>query len=156
MKDNDMKRKENLYRFAQWTWGLPQTLCGAAVYLRFRNNPHESYHGAVVTVWLYASSVSLGMYIFISKHLIRKRGRISADHRFTEDPAARGIVQHEYGHTIQSLMTGPLYLILIGLPSVIWNQTPALERLRQKKKISYYAVFPEKQADSLGERFLRK
>lgn len=165
MKDNrsiqieykpDSKKMTVCYRLAQWTWGLPQTLCGAAVYLRYRKNPHETYHGASVTVWPHKSSVSLGMYIFVSDHLISKQRRNNSAKRFTEDSFARRILMHEYGHTIQSLMTGPLYLILIGLPSFIWNQTPAFERLRDRKRISYYSVYPEKQADKLGTWYLHK
>lgn len=36
-----------------------------------------------------------------------------------------GILQtllvHEYGHTIQSMILGPLYLIVIGIPSTLWG-----------------------------------
>lgn len=150
------KRNTMLYRLAQWTWGLPQTLCGAAVYLRYRNNPHEAFHGAIVTVWPHKSSVSLGMYIFVSDYLISKQRRNISAKRLTEDSFVRRIVVHEYGHTIQSLMTGPLYLILIGLPSFLWNRVSQFERMRTEKKISYYDVYPEKQADKLGASVLQK
>lgn len=30
-------------------------------------------------------------------------------------------IKHEYGHSIQSRIFGPLYLIVIGLQSAIWN-----------------------------------
>lgn len=29
------------------------------------------------------------------------------------------LLVHEYGHTIQSLMLGPLYLAIIGIPSTL-------------------------------------
>lgn len=32
-------------------------------------------------------------------------------------------VRHEWGHTRQSLILGPLYLIVIGIPSIIWAAT---------------------------------
>ncbi|MBQ9044817.1 MAG: hypothetical protein IJ112_02575 [Oscillospiraceae bacterium] len=155
-RDPMSKNQVRCYRLLQWTWGLPQTLCGSVVYLRYHNNPHAPYHGALVTVWPHRSSVSLGMYIFVSEHLIRKQRTTHNRRSFTEEPAVQRIVMHEYGHTIQSLMTGPLYLAVVGLPSLIWNQSPAMERLRRKKKRSYYSVYPEKQADRLGERVLRK
>ena len=30
-------------------------------------------------------------------------------------------IKHEYGHSIQSRILGPLYLLLIGLPSLLGN-----------------------------------
>jgi hypothetical protein len=56
-------------------------------------------------------------------------------------------IKHEYGHTIQSLCLGWLYLIVVGVPSIIragiWNRY----KLEEKK---YYEGFPENWADFLG------
>ena len=56
-------------------------------------------------------------------------------------------VKHEYGHTRQSLFLGWLYLLVVGLPSiiraVIWNTF----KLDSKR---YYRGFPENWADRLG------
>ncbi|GHU24761.1 hypothetical protein FACS1894164_12160 [Spirochaetia bacterium] len=63
-------------------------------------------------------------------------------------------VKHEYGHTRQSLMLGPLYLLVIGIPSAVFNNL--WDRLFHKKWTSadrsrwYYNRLPEKQADRLG------
>ena len=65
----------------------------------------------------------------------------------------QGLKVHEYGHTIQSLVWGPLYLITVGLPSVLWATLPPMKKLRKEKKISYFSVYPENQANRLGERF---
>lgn len=29
-------------------------------------------------------------------------------------------IKHEYGHQLQSYILGPLYLLIIGLPSGLW------------------------------------
>ena len=54
---------------------------------------------------------------------------------------------HEYGHSIQSKILGPLYLLVIGLPSIIW--AGLFEKYRNKHKISYYSFFTEKWANKL-------
>ena len=57
-------------------------------------------------------------------------------------------LMHEYGHTIQSQKLGPVYLLVIGLPSLIW--AGCFEKYRIKHKKSYYGFYTEKWADKLG------
>lgn len=59
---------------------------------------------------------------------------------------------HEYGHTIQSHMLGPLYLIIIGIPSFTQNViSTMLARYGYSQfKRNYYNRFPENWADKLG------
>lgn len=49
-------------------------------------------------------------------------------------------------------MLGPLYLLVIGLPSLIWAGLPAFERFRVRKGYSYYRLFPERWANLLARR----
>jgi len=136
------------YRIWQCTWGFLQTLLGLLVFLAHHADRHYSYHGAVVTVWEIKSSVSLGMFVFVAaapNYIRRFQGRISAEELFNR------LLVHEYGHTIQSLMLGPLYLILIGLPSMLWCVLPSARRRRREKHISYFAFYLERWANSLGE-----
>ncbi len=64
-----LSRKEKIkkagYTALQWTWGLPQTAAGAALYLKHRNDEHFSYRGATATVWNSDRGVSLGKFIFV-------------------------------------------------------------------------------------------
>ena len=62
------------------------------------------------------------------------------------------LLVHEYGHTIQSLILGPVYLIFIGIPSTLWGFLPNLNKKRRDEKISYFDFFTEKWANSLGEK----
>jgi hypothetical protein len=60
--------------------------------------------------------------------------------------------KHEYGHSIQSMILGPLYLFIIGLPSLL-HATYFLLYYKIKKrrpKKNYYSFFTEKWADKLG------
>ena len=130
--------RRTLYILWQCLWGFPQSLVGAVIFLLNLRRPHRSYHGAVVTEWKYKSSVSLGLFVFLAA---------------AKSPEAKQrILVHEYGHKVQSLMLGPLYLIGVGLPSVLWAGLPQMKALRRKKNISYYSVYPERWADRLGER----
>lgn len=138
--------KQLLYLLVQCTWGLLQTAAGAAVFLRYRRRPHFRFRGAVVTEYPLLSSLSLGPFIFLTDKPPRDRsGQIPA----SEIP--RRLLVHEYGHTIQSLILGPLYLPVIGLPSALWAQLPACQR-RWRGGVSYFSFFPERSANFLGEK----
>ena len=131
-----------LYRLCQCTYGLPQTLLGFLMFLKYIKNPHYTFHGAIVTEWHSGSSLSLGMFLFVST--------IYKEKPETKDLYNR-LVVHEYGHTIQSLVLGPLYLIVVGLPSILWAAIPPLRKMRREKKISYYSFYTESWANAWGE-----
>lgn len=136
-----------LYRIWQCTWGILQTILGFVVFLMHYKNKHFSYHGAIVTVWKPKTSVSLGLFVFVtSEPFFAKKfeGQISI-----EELSSRLLV-HEYGHTIQSLILGPLYLIVIGIPSTLWGFLGG--RKRRDEQIPYGAFFTEKWANILGEQ----
>ena len=123
-----------LYRLIQLTWGLPQTLLGSLLYLRYRRCPHAVYRGAIVTGWPRHGGISLGMFIFIEN----------------DGGRDKYIIRHEYGHTLQSLVLGPFYLIFVGIPSFICANLPAFERKRRRGHIPYNSFIVEKTADRLG------
>ena len=154
MKSQKLTIKSLLFRVAQCTWGLPQSLCGLLVFLRYRRQPHEMYSGACVTRWPKETSVSLGMFIFLSDNAYTSE--TDSLEQADERSHLMRLFVHEYGHSIQSLFIGPMYLLAVGLPSILWNQLPVFHRKREREKISYYDVYPEKQANKLGERFLGK
>ena len=120
-----------LFVLWQCTWGAPQTLAGLCVYLygRARGWPRRRYNGAVAAAWGGGAGLSLGLFVFVPGF---------ADAR---------LLAHEYGHCLQSLVLGPLYLPLIALPSALWFNLPALRRLRREKNIGYYTFYTERWAD---------
>ncbi len=127
------------YILLQCTWGLPQTLLGLALFLRYRKRPHSGYRGCVKTDWGRGGGVSLGLFIFV------------ADAEHTSSPERRAaLAAHEYGHTLQSLMLGPLYLFTVGIISFTWANAPRFRRLRAEKGIPYSRCFVEGWADRLG------
>ena len=124
-----------LFRLLQCTWGLPQTLVGLVFFLVYRKSPHERVGSVIGTKWPRNDGVSLGLFIFYP-----------AD--------SKSMRSHEFGHTIQSLIFGPLYLLAVGIPSFTWCNHPACQRYRREKHVPYSALYCEKWADALGRIFL--
>jgi hypothetical protein len=71
--------------------------------------------------------------------------------KYTEEQFSKMLMVHEYGHTIQSLIFGPLYLFAVGIPSITWSFLPYFVRKRANEKISYFSAYPERWANKLGE-----
>ncbi|MBR4434845.1 MAG: hypothetical protein IKS90_01965 [Clostridia bacterium] len=144
--------KKALYIFVQCTWGILQTLVGFVVFLCNIKKPHALYHGSVLTEWSNHASISLGMFVFVyNGGASRSELRPSAKRIFADE----GLIVHEYGHTIQSLLLGPLYLVVIGIPSLLWAELPRYIKKR-KEGAPYSAFWTERGADRLGERTTRE
>jgi len=102
-----------LQLLSRWTWELPQTLLGKG-YSHLRNMTGNvdniDYYGGATLVNKNDNSrerwgLTLGPYIN-SKNIVA-------------DPYSDDIFRHEYGHTLQSRLVGPLYLTSVGIPSLI-------------------------------------
>ena len=125
--------KKALFYLVQWTWGIVQNLIGLSLFLFLIGRRHRLFHGAVVTTWKLGSSLSLGMFVF------------------TASPYDLRLVRHEYGHSIQSLILGPLWPLVIGLPSLVW--CGCFGKWRDRHRVSYYSFYTEAWADRLGAKF---
>lgn len=141
--------KTFLYRIWQCTWGILQTALGAVVFMRNFHDRHYFYHGAIITEWKNNASVSLGMFVFVTEEPFFYE-KLKNDH--TKEELSRRLLVHEYGHTIQSLILGPLYLIVIGIPSTLWGFLPYCNKKREKEQLSYFSFYTESWANSLGEK----
>ncbi len=128
-------------KIAKWVfwfiWGLPQNIIGLGLLILSLFHPDHKiykYKSAVIVDLPIGNqgAVSLGQFIFI----------------FSRYKDVGFIERHEYGHTIQSHLLGPLYLLVIGLPSIIWNKFFA--EYRRVNKVSYYDFWVESWANKLG------
>lgn len=124
------------------TWGIIQTVVGGIVFLVNIRSRHYIYKGVVVTEWPLLSGVSLGVFVFVP----RRGESNSSEKAYWEN------VLHEYGHTVQSVILGPLYMLIIGAPSIIWCQF--FGGMRRRSGISYYTFFTEKWANYLTEKVI--
>ena len=88
-----------------YIWQLPQNIAGLILLLVYKRE--QVYHRLNGRTFYFTkempSGISLGNYIIMNRE-------------DTEDG-----MKHEYGHTISSRRWGPLYLIVIGLPSLLGN-----------------------------------
>ncbi|MBR5336866.1 MAG: hypothetical protein IK152_02665 [Lachnospiraceae bacterium] len=143
--------KKALYVLIQCTWGIPQTLLGFVLFLINIRRRHFFYHGAIVTEIPGRGSVSLGLFVFIGTVLPTD---LRTKHRIPDEEMEQRVLVHEYGHTIQSLVLGPLYLPVIGIPSVTWCTIKFT--LGKGGKRSYYRFYTERWANYLGEKATNK
>ncbi len=119
----------------QFVWGFPQTIAGLAIRLTLRGKQRcYGYRSALVSEWPLDSGLALGPFVFVPQG---------------SHPA---LLVHEYGHVIQSLALGPLYLPAIVLPSMMWAGLPQCQRFRDKHEYSYYRLYPERWANILAKR----
>ncbi len=140
-----------LFYIWQFTWGLPQNIVGLIGFLvaKAHGREQEKFHNSYIS---YISrkdfgGVSLGIFIFINTNV--------------RDDRRHDMRIHEYGHTIQSAILGPLWPFVIALPSVIWCNTPYFRKLRKEKNVSYYCAYCEGWSNLCGlwgtkERFITK
>lgn len=120
-----------------YIWQFPQNLIGLIMMLFMK--PYilkEKYKGITYVVSKKMSGgISLGNYIILSKSYEDK-----VRHKKTWD--------HEWGHTRDSRIFGPLYLIVIGLPSLIW--ACIYGTIIPSTRNGYYKFYTEKRADRFG------
>ena len=141
--------KKVIYVLIQWTWGFLQTFLGFILFLINIKNEHIFYHGAIITRIKGKTSISLGMFAFVGLDLeMDKR----LENKIPDDEIEQRTLVHEYGHTIQSIILGPLYLLIIGIPSSIW----AMTFNNKGNTISYYSFYTEKWANVLGEKVTKE
>ena len=125
----------------QWTWGILQTIVGFVLFCISIRDRHTFFHGAVATYWNRPFGISLGAFIFIPP---KARFYNPEKYHFSEAEIQERLTVHEYGHTIQSLILGPFYFLIVGIPSVIWGMVKPEEQ-------SYFSFYAEKWANRFGE-----
>lgn len=136
--------KRFLYILIQWTWGFPQNFIGLLVFIfcKMTKCVSKNYKNAVATKWNNKyGSVSLGMFLFVT------------------NDKDETLAAHEYGHSIQSLILGPLFLFVIGIPSLCWAAFG--DKYRKKHNKTYYEFYTESWANKISgldkyRRFIKK
>ena len=114
-----------------YLWQLPQNLLGLIVVAASRAKKIDGYYYTD----RHSFGVSLGFYIVIG-------GEIDDE-----------TIRHEQGHQKQSVILGPLYLLVIGAPSACGNLFDRLFHKRwsvARRIIWYYSLPWESWADKLG------
>lgn len=110
--------------------------------------------------------VLLFIYIFMKKQVVIRpiAGRISVVFKekyfggvslgvvYLTDASDRSHTHmHELGHTVQNMMFGPFFILLVAIPSGIWYQYRNIARYFGKKNLPPYdSPWFEAQATDLG------
>ncbi|NLL91082.1 MAG: hypothetical protein GX222_01500 [Ruminococcaceae bacterium] len=139
------KLKYFFLSFFQILWGFPQTLLGFILLLMSPKYLREYYKGSIVSRWDRFDGLSLGLFIFIPKT------NIPSDD--LKDNPEEQLLLHEYGHFIQSLIIGPFYLPVIGIPSAIWANSGHFKNIRKFKNKDYCEFYTEAWAERLSKRY---
>ena len=121
--------------FIEYIWQLPQNLLGMLYKDCISDDIITKVNCDATDYECYLTrnggGVTLGRYIFVNQNY----------------KDLSNVILHEIGHTKQSRILGPLYLIIIGIPSISWaglrRLIPAL------KKINYYYFYTENWANKL-------
>ena len=126
-----MKYIRNLILFI---WQLPQHIValiyfGYLVMMCKDLGVDSRYKQATVIPCIMRGAVTLGNYVFVG---------LNSEYRKT--------VKHELGHTIQSKILGPLYLIVICIPSIIWAAVH--KKIAPNKPYDWF--YTESTANKLG------
>ena len=113
-----------------YIWQLPQNLIGLLLRIIYKGND-DNTNGIIVRRSLnMRGGISLGKYIIVNQ--------------FARD----NTIYHELGHCRQSMYLGWLYLLVIGIPSIVW--AGLYGTIIKPTTNGYYKFYTEKWADKLG------
>ena len=115
-------------------WELPQIFVAGMIiiFLRRKITGREHYKNSIIFyIKRFPAGISLGRFIILNDKY--EGNKLS--------------IKHEYGHTVQSMYLGWLYLFVIGLPSII---RVLVWRMKKLKSLDYYKGYPENWANKLG------
>lgn len=121
-------------KVALLVWQLPQALIGLLIYFVLKIEPIEytNKRTGTTVLWIptkWQACCSLGPFVF------------------ARYDSLQDTLNHETGHTIQSAILGPVFLLAVALPSVFlfWCR-----RLGNKSYEWYMNHYPENWANKLG------
>ena len=121
-----------------YIWCLPQNIAGLLAKLIYGCTSGKYGDVTVCRSEKYAPfCFSLGRYIFLSGGV---------------EPGSR-LFYHEYGHTVQSRILGPLYLFAVGIPSFVWCHL--FTGFRVRRGIGYGSFYTERWADRISDKYVK-
>lgn len=125
-------------KYLLFLWQLPQNLIGYILLLFYKQNKIREHKGYKIRVCNgFPGGVSLGEVIILKRY---------PNTQSTWDDA-----NHEIGHALQSKDWGWLYLLVIGLPSGLFNLYDRWFHDNDIKWFKWYYNLPwEKDADKRG------
>ena len=123
-----------LVNIIMYLWQLPQNIIGAILFCIYSTFSDVIVVDEGASVSVYTSikgGLSLGAFNFLQKGYYRNPSNYVTK-----------TILHTKGHRKQSRILGPLYLLVIGVPSLIWGVLRTCFKYFRKK--DYYSFFTEK------------
>ena len=125
-----------------YIWQIIQNIVGLLVINYYKPQRVHTLDNGVKIYYSHkmTGGLSLGNYCLVNTGHYRKD---------INESLKRDTVRHEaIGHTKQSRLLGPLYLLIVGIPSLIW--AILYGPIIKPTKHGYYKFYTEKWADSLA------
>lgn len=119
-------------------WEVIQNTIGLIEVRTHKLTPSHKFKGCQIYYITHDDSHCTGKYIFINKY---------ADEHI--------ILRHEYGHRIQSMILGPLYMLVVFIPSFLHylyfshKMLLLAVSMKETKWNEYYDFYTERWADKL-------
>jgi len=103
-------------------WELPQRIAGIAVFLfcrlvfrmkciAYHKVGSDKYSRVIADCYVFESK--LGSAVSFGKLIL-----VFCEQRHLDNGSVKNLIEHEYGHSVQSSILGWFYLIAIGIPSL--------------------------------------
>ena len=140
-----------IFILLQCSRGVAQTFVGLIFFLINIKKPHSFYKGCINTKWNTYSGLSMGLFIFTPNEELEDLEKYAGNNNESLASRCSMITVHEYGHTYQSLILGPFFIIP-GICSILWGRMKRYERLRNEYGVPYAFCWTESWANSLGEK----
>ena len=123
-----------------WVWQFPQNIIGFIIVALLGFTKH--YQATVEGSFAYWAKSNISWGVCLGDYILLP-DLPSVESKF-----------HEYGHQKQSLMLGPLYLLVIGIYSAVfcnlWDRVFHKKWDSKRRSECYYNRWTEKWADKLG------
>lgn len=128
-----------LTKFLLIIWQLPQIIVGGILFFFSKKIAVGKHKQAIISYcpWM-KGGVTIGPFIFVSQWY----------YEYTYRSYNEKIVKHEYGHTIQSRIFGPFYILGLGYKSLIHAVFH-----KDTKNHTYEDFWTEKWANKLSEKY---
>lgn len=120
-------------KILRWIWEFPQCILGYILTKIYNVKYVTSVQDVCYYTGKFPGGISLGLFVILKEEMYKKN--------------QNNCIEHEFGHTIQSKILGPLYLIIIGIPSILWNAFYIIDKTRPYK--NYFDFYTERWADKL-------
>ena len=133
---------KTLYYILNFTWGIIMNIfgaVGACVMLAQGKKPTRHGGSIMFTTGSGWGGVSLGIFSFVCKE------------------ASKHTKDHEYGHSLQNAVYGPLFPFIVAIPSFIrYHYRDAQEKKGIKPTTGYDDIWFEGQATDWGTKTIDK